>query len=207
MRSLCLALVAAAGCATSGSSQMSQSATAQRFTGDPYDIYDHGSRITGSVCGLNVEYSVSRSSDGAVRLSGFSDSRRPVNIEVKDEGDGRRVTGSLGTRVGVGEVDLFVSNDRIQGRSGVRSFDLAARGDELQGSMTALNTQGAVYAAVAGRGALTQLPDAAVGAILPPLLNCSAPFGKPSLRPSMTVRIGGPAGYETRYTNEIGRAR
>jgi hypothetical protein len=204
MRWLCFALVAVTGCAASSRSVVSQ-ASPQRYTGDPYDVYDHGGRISGAVCGVNVEYSISHP-DGGVRLNGFAGGRA-VYFEVRDQpGGGRRVTGAFGTRVGTNEVDLLVAGGRLQGRSGVRRFDLVGVGDELRGSMSALNTLGPVGAVVAGRAALAQLPDAELGAILPSLLNCSAPFGGHTIRPSMVVRIGGPAGYDTRYANEIGRA-
>jgi hypothetical protein len=204
MRWICFALLAAAGCATGSHAVVAHGPT-QRFTGDPYDVYDDGARIAGQVCGLNVEYTVTRS-DGKVVLSGFSDTGRPMYLEVRDEGEARRITGSLGTRVGTNEVDLRVAPDRLTGRAGVRRFELGAVGDELHGSMSALNTQGAVPAIVAGRSELAQLPNDALGAILPPLLNCNAPFGPPAIRPAMMVRVGGPAGYDTRYSNEVGRA-
>ena len=53
-----------AGCATSGRT------TAQRFTGYPYDVHDEGNRVSGLVCGVNVDYSVdhARRRDGRQRL-------------------------------------------------------------------------------------------------------------------------------------------
>jgi hypothetical protein len=196
-----IALVAASGCATTAS-RVADRSSRQRFTGDPYDVWDEGRRITGSVCGLNVEYTVSHSG-ATTTLSGFADSGRPLYVEVRNEGAIRHITGALGVLTGANEVNLAVSSDRLRGRAGLRNFELVAVGDSFRGAMQALNTYAPVPALVDGRTALQQLPDAALGAILPPLLNCNAPFGRPTARPDVMVRVGGPAGYETRTTNEI----
>jgi len=159
-------------------------------------------RISGLVCGVSVDYEI-RGAKNGVQLIG---SGRPVYLEVSNEAGGRRITGALGNRTGVNEVDLFVTDGSLKGRAGVRRFDLRANGDDLVGPMTALNTLGSVEALVAGRGELAKLPDAELGAIVPTLLNCSAPMSRSIARQGIAVRIGGPAGYDTRYSNEIGRA-
>src|SRR5690348_3668779 len=99
MRWLSLALVVAAGCASTAPS-VGRRATAQRYTGDPYDVYSEGNRISGLVCGVNVDYEV-RGERNGVQLIG---SGRPVYLQVSNEAGGRRITGALGNRTGVNEV-------------------------------------------------------------------------------------------------------
>lgn len=192
-----LALVGLAGCATA---RPAPAAMAQKFTGRPYDIKDEGNRITGSVCGVNVDYTVALGRDGT-QLNGFI-GRRAAYFEIKPTATGRRVVGTTG-RTGVGEVDLLVDDDSIKGRAGIRSFDLKANGDFFAGPMTALGTIGSVAAVVGGRGELSHMPTADVGAILPALLNCSAPMAHSTVRDGMVVGFGGAAGYETSAANEL----
>ena len=59
-------LVGVAGCATTSGGPR----TAQRFTGYPYDVSDDGDRISGLVCGVNVDYTVqNRGAVTNVRIS------------------------------------------------------------------------------------------------------------------------------------------
>ena len=76
-----------AGCATTGTGTK----TAQRYTGYPYDITDEGNRISGLVCGVNVDYSIAQRGD-VTSITGFGG--RSQFIEVRDEGGQRHVTGS-----------------------------------------------------------------------------------------------------------------
>jgi hypothetical protein len=199
-----LMIMGAVGCA--GGQRMAEHKPRQHFTGNPYEVWSDGDRVSGQVCGLDVELTVTRSDEGHTVVSGFAGGRRPVWIEVQRGGDGvRHIHGSLGSRAAVSSVDLAVSPMGLAGRSGLRRFELAAAGDSLRGSMSALNTFGPVPALVEGRGELERLPDEALAAILPALLNCDAPFDRPSVRPPLAVRVGGPAGYEPRYNNEIAR--
>jgi hypothetical protein len=202
MRRLTLfALLTLAGCATATPvAERSE----QHFTGRPYDISDKGRRITGLVCGVSVDYSVGTRGNSTV-LEGFLGGTRstPAFVEIAATPTGQHITGSLSNRAGVGEVDLYVDANGIKGRSGLRSFDLRADGDAFAGKMSALNTLMPVMAIVGGRSELSRMPGADMAAILPPLLNCSAPIGRVGVRGGMIVSIGGPAGYDTRESNEL----
>jgi hypothetical protein len=193
------ALFGLAGCATTAPVPVT---SAQHLTGRPYDIRDEGRRITGSVCGVNVDYSVSMSGKGTA-LNGFLGTSRTAYVEVKPTASGRHVVGTTGARTGLGEIDLYVDDNAITGHAGLRSFDLHARGDIYEGKMTALNTLGWVPAVVAGRSELSRMPSSDMGAILPALLNCSGPIGHTTIRSGMIVGIGGPPGYDTRAANEL----
>ncbi|HEX4461592.1 MAG TPA: hypothetical protein VIA18_26615, partial [Polyangia bacterium] len=176
----------------------------QHFTGKPYDVNDEGSRIAGSVCGVNVDYSVARNDNGHIVLNGFLGTGRPMYVEVEPTPTGQRITGTLSGATGRGEIDLFVDGNTIKGRAGQRSFDLKADGDIFSGPMTALNTVGWVPAIVAGRNELARMPSADMAAILPPLLNCAAPIGRAgAVRSAMLVGIGGTPGYDTHQANEL----
>jgi len=190
-RRLVLALALVAGCATTGAT------TAQRFTGDPYDVKDEGDRVTGLVCGVNVDYTVDRSGSRTV-LGSFG---RPAHLEVTHEGAARHIVGTLGTRVGADEVDLVLTPGSLTGRAGLREFSLTMKDDRLSGSMATLHVQGAVPATIEGRSVLASMPDATVAAVLPTLLSCDHGFGDGIMHPELAVRMGGPAGYEPRENN------
>jgi hypothetical protein len=187
-------LLALGGCATASSG-------GQRLTGYPYDVHDEGGRVDGLVCGLSVDYTVGRSG-GGTSLSGFDGSHQPVYLEVKQQGDERRIVGSLGSHTGTGEVDLTVSPQRIKGRAGMRDLDLVAVGDGYRGTMTVLGFQGRVDMSVDGRSELLKLSPSQLGGILPTLLNCGTPPNRPTVRDTVAVRVGGAPGYETRAANE-----
>ncbi len=190
--------LAVAGCATT-----SGATTAQHLTGYPYDVHDEGSRINGLVCGVSIDYTVERRGD-TTTLSGFDGTHRPVYLEVREQGSGRRhITGTLGSATGTGEVDLVVTPTDLVGRAGVRTVQLAAAGDAYRGRMTVLNWQGSAPITVDGRGELLGLPAADAAALLPGMLNCEAPLGQPVVRADVAVRFGGPVGYESRAANEI----
>lgn len=195
------AALALGGCATTGSSTTTATATAQHFTGRPYDIKDEGNRVTGLVCGVPVDYTVRREA-GTTVLTGFSDNGRPLDLRVARDGDGRRIVGALGLRTGANEVDLKVDDAAIAGQSGIRKFDLRANGDGYGGKVTSYALIGAVYGQVDGRGELQRMPDEAVAAVLPTLLNCDSPM-RAAVHPQLAVRFGGPPGYETRQANQI----
>lgn len=195
MRSWTLALLLGlGGCATT------VPAGAQRFTGNPYDITDDGGRISGLVCGVNVEYSVARHGS-ATALSGFGS--RSLFVEVREEGGERRITGSLGASPDRGELDLVLSGSRLHGRAGVRDVDLVAAGDTFRGTYNVRNSWGAAPMVVEGRGELMRLPAAELAALMPGMLNCEGPVGRPVMHGPVAIRFGGAPGYETRAANEL----
>jgi hypothetical protein len=200
MKRLACFVLLASGCATTGG--VAPARQAQHFTGYPYDVRDEGNRVSGQVCGVNVDYTVEQRGAKTV-LSGFDGAHQPVYLEVRADGDGRRITGSLSQRAGVGEVDLRVTPSDIAGRAGLRHFELHANGDQFDGVMTALDMQGHGDATVEGRSELGALPLADVGAILPTLLNCEGRLGHYLFQNPLLVRLGGPAGYEPRAANAV----
>jgi hypothetical protein len=200
---LAVALAAAAGCATT-------SQPAARYTGYPYDIKDDGSRISGQVCGMNVDYGVSRHGD-VTRVDGFGsiasggsevETQRTHFFEVRDKPGARYLTGSLGGGPTSSQIDLVMTSDLLRGQVGVRDVELHAVGDELQGHFTIRNMTGTALMRIEGRDTLWKLPPAELAALLPGMLNCSA-HGRAIVQGPVTVRFGGPAGYETRWANSI----
>jgi hypothetical protein len=191
MRQCSILAMCLLGCATTGTR------TTQRFTGNPYDVKDEGSRITGLVCGVAVDYTVDHMGPRTV-LGGFG---RAARLEVTTKDGERHIVGTLGTHVGADEVDLRVTGDHLVGRAGLRDFNLAADGDRFAGTMTTLHVQGAAEATVDGRSLLAQMPDEAMAAVLPTLLNCDRGLGRQILQPPLAVRIGGAPGYEPREAN------
>ena len=199
-RLACITLLVA-GCATTSSNVPSR--TAQRFTGYPYDIQDEGNRVTGQVCGMNVDYTVEQR-EGATVLNGFTGTHQPVYLEVRDGNGARHIVGSLGDHAGVGEVDLTVSATEIKGRAALRNVTLKATEDDaFAGTMTALDQQGEGEATVEGRAVLQSLPPAEAGAILPSLLNCEGKLSRFLNQNPLLVRLGGPPGYEPRAANAV----
>jgi hypothetical protein len=200
-RLACIALVTV-GCATASSNMPAR--TAQHFTGYPYDVHDEGNRVSGEVCGINVDYSVEQRG-GATVLSGFDGTHQPVYIEVRDSDGTRHITGTIsGRAAGVGEVDLTVSPTELKGRAGLRNFTLvAAQDDFFDGTMTALDQQGQGEATIEGRAQLQSLPPAEAGAILPALLNCEGKLSRFLNQNPLLVRVGGPPGYEPRGANAV----
>lgn len=193
--SMMLALaVGLAGCATSGRT------TAQRYTGYPYDVHDEGNRVSGLVCGVNVDYSVDHRGDATV-VSGFGS--RSVYMEVRDQGAARHMTGSLGAGPDRGELDLVVTADRVTGRAGIRDVELVAAGDEYRGRYTVRNQPGEAPMTIEGRSELLKLPAAELGALMPAMLNCEGPVGRPVIWGPVAIRFGGPPGYETRAANDL----
>ena len=194
-----VALVAVAGCATAGGGSGRQAA---RYTGYPYDITDDGSRISGLVCGVNVDYSITQQ-PGLTRVSGFG--AGSVFMEVRDAGGGaRRVTGSLRAGPDRGELDVLVAPNALRGRAGIRDVDLAGVGDALEGQYKMRNVIGSAEMRIDGRAELVRMPDAELAALVPLMLNCEGPVGRSLVQgPPVAIRFGGPPGYETRAANEI----
>jgi len=113
------------------------------------------------------------------------------------------VTGSLGASPDRGELDVVVAGDRLHGRAGVRDVDLVANGDSYEGRYTVRNQPGAAEMTVEGRGELLRLPPSALGALMPAMLNCEGPVGRPAQWSAVEIRFGGEPGYETRAANEL----
>jgi hypothetical protein len=198
MRTFLVGIVLAAGCATGGGGGQ----PAAHFAGEPFARSARPNRITGQVCGMDLDVDVSRRGDG-VTLNGFLDGRFPVNLQARAEGNGTVITGALGTRAGESAVELRVAADQLDGRVGFRKFDLHANGDTLAGTMQIPNAIQPPVAVLEGRGQLASLPLDAKAALVPALLTCNVqPQGRWG-KSELFVRVGGPAGALPRQSSSL----
>jgi hypothetical protein len=184
-----LATLALPACAGSTSQQ-----PAARYAGQPFDLQQRGDRITGQVCGMDLNLDVQPQSDGTVALSGFIDGRFPVHLTARADGDQRAIAGALGTRAGDAAVDVRLTSAALDGRVGWRRFQLAAQGDTLSGTMQIAGAIEPSDAVLEGRAQLQTIPLATQAALVPTLLSCNVQRVGHWGRSSLQVRVGGRAG-------------
>jgi len=177
---------------------------AQHFSGNPYDITAHHGVIAGEVCGVGIDYAVSRDGDTTVLLG--PGTRR---LAVRELGGGAlRITGVLnGNLLMNAVVDLRIAPDGIVGRIGPRELRLTAVGDGYRGSYAfpevgrGGKTDDVGDIEIAGRDEMLLLPHEALAAVAPGLLTCDrrgwARHPPRLFHPPIAVRFGGPAHYET----------
>ncbi|MCS6915273.1 MAG: hypothetical protein RMK29_15825 [Myxococcales bacterium] len=222
MRSLAccaaLSLPLVLGCAPLPTTAVVQGVTVPRLTleyaGQPYlvrhtaahpqpggpssGLRDHGGKITGQVCGMDIDYQVQHLGDH-VQLVGFLDMRLQSQIQVRDHGGERLITGSLHHAV----VDLHLRSNELVGTSGYRHFHLIQQGNRLVGQMAAINTDTLTEVIIEGRDELWALPAAVQAAVLPSLLTCFVAkigaYGRSPLR----VGFGGRPGAQPRESSSI----
>ena len=186
MRVFFVSVLFAVGCASAG-----QPAT--HYSGEPFDLAARPSRITGQVCGMDLDLDVTHEGDH-VALSGFLDGKFPVHLSARPEGRGAAISGALGTAAGDSAVELRVAADQLDGRVGFRKFDLHAEGDTLAGTMQIPDAIEPPQAVLEGRAQLASLPLETQAALVPALLTCNVqPIGKFG-KSELLVRVGGPAG-------------
>jgi hypothetical protein len=185
-RWLLVALVA--GCASAPARR-----SATEYDGEPFDLRAEASRITGQVCGMDIDYAVEQRDDG-VQLSGFIDGSHPTQLHVCHCGGARVITGALGTEVGNATVELVLTPAQLDGRVGWRHFGLRSDGDALTGSVRIAGVPDQSRVVVAGRAELARLPAEVQGALLPSLLSCNLARIGNFQRSSLLVRVGGPPG-------------
>lgn len=170
---------------------------AQEYVGQPFSVRQEGGRVSGLVCGQDVQYTVQRG-DGQTVLLGFLGTDAPSRLEVRERGALRLISGSLGTPAGSAAVDLQLGPDSLQGRVGFRRFDLRRAGDALTGPMLIAGTDDPAEATVQGVQAMWAMPKAAQAAVLANLLTCFvAPIGSYGRSP-LRVGFGGAAGAQPR---------
>ncbi len=187
MRTILLGAVLIAGCATTAAGPTTH------YAGEPFDLAARPGRITGQVCGMDLDVDVKRDGD-AVALTGFLDGKFPVNLSARPLGRGLGITGALGTAAGQAAVDLRVAADQLDGRVGFRKFDLHDSGDTLVGTMQIPDAIEPPGVTVEGRAQLMSLPVDTQAALLPALLSCYVETQGKFGRNELVVRIGGPAG-------------
>jgi hypothetical protein len=189
MRHVCLSLLLAAGCASAVAG-----GPAVRYAGEPFDLEQRPGRISGQVCGMDVNLDV-QERPGDVRLTGFVDGQFSVELRAHDEADGRHLDGRIGASAGDSVVDLKLTPTTLSGRVGFRHFELGAtNADTLAGTMRIAGAQDPSDATVAGRSRLAALSPAVQAALLPTLLQCNVQRVGQWGRSSLLVRVGGPAG-------------
>lgn len=132
---------------------------------------------------------------GNVQLVGFIDGNMAVELNAKDEADGRHVTGRIGAAAGDSAVDVKLTPTTLSGRVGFRYFDLhGTHDDTLAGTMRIAGAQDLAQATVEGRAQLAALAPAVQAALVPTLLECNVQRIGQWGRSSLLVRVGGPAG-------------
>ena len=143
MFALGLASALGAGCAASGPVMINGQAVPRaqyRFEGRPYvvkhidahpsptrDVTGYGGRITGPVCGNDVDYEV-RHAHGEVTLNGYIDTHFASQIETHDANGERIITGNFGTGAGNSVIDLRLRTNALIGRVGYREYQLMQEG-------------------------------------------------------------------------------
>lgn len=185
MRLLLLSVTFATGCAAAGPTT--------RYSGEPFELAAQPSRITGQVCGMDLDVDVTHRGDG-VTLTGFLDGELPVNLSARPLDGGVGITGALGTSAGQAAVELRVAADALDGRVGFRKFDLHAAGDALVGTMQLPDAIEPPGVTVDGRAQLMSLPIETKAALVPALLSCYVETQGKFGRTELDVRVGGPAG-------------
>lgn len=185
-----------------------------KYTGDPYvvthmnahprphnGLEDHGGRVTGPICGNDVDYEVKHLGDH-IEMNGFVDGQFPSTIEIRDVGGERLITGNLGTGAGESVVDLRLRNDALVGRVGFREFNLKQEGDALVGVLR-IGTNLASRTVINGRTEMWSMPAAPQAAILANLLTCKGEWIRRDGRRPLIVRFGGEAGFAPAKTSAL----
>ena len=180
------------------------------FTGQPYSLYhskahpgargassgivDDGGHISGHVCGMELLYDVRHEGDH-VSMAGFIDSTFSSEIEVRDRGGERVITGTLGGSAGGSVIELHLVGGGLQGRVGFRAFTMRQEGDRLVGMIRISDSRWA-KAELDDVHALREMPAADQAAVLSTILTCFGGRIENDVRNPLVVRFGGTAGAE-----------
>lgn len=156
-----------------------------KFTGQPYSIQHidayptalspssglnaAGGRITGVICGSDVEYSVEHAGD-RIKLNGFVDNQYNSHLEISETNGFHIITGSVAYR----EIEIQLFGDRLRGFIGRCPFDMTQEGDALvQTTYNQTVAQGnEMHLRINGLEALWKLPAADQAALLPMVVQC-----------------------------------
>lgn len=161
-------------------------------------LRDYGGKITGQVCGMDIDYQVQHLGDH-VQLTGFLDLKLETQIQVRDQNGERVISGALGGAV----VDLHLRSGELVGTSGYRHFKLAQDGDRLVGQMRPVNTDYLTDVTINGRDALWGEPAAVQAAVLPSLLTCFVAKIGAFGRSPLVVGFGGKGGAQPRESSSL----
>lgn len=156
------------------------------FAGNPYNVQHHeahprldlagargreeGGRISGVICGTDVEFSVEHL-PGHTRLMGAVDNQHLAELQIRSTDRGHSIIGKLGPR----EVRLALSDDAVDGYIGRCPYRLRLDPTEPQRSrlLQFYQAQGErMQAELYGISRLRRMPVADQAAILPMMLLC-----------------------------------
>lgn len=128
-----------------------------------------GGRITGVVCGTDIEYSVEHTGD-FIELTGVLDNQLQSRLRIVEGNDGvRGIAGNVATR----EVKIQFSKDWLSGSVGRCPHEFASQadaGDALLAHVTGRGQKMTVR--LNGAKELWQMPAADQAAVLPLMLLC-----------------------------------
>ena len=186
----------------------------QEFGGQPYlvrqtaahpkpggpssGLRDYGGKITGQVCGMDIDYQVQHLGDH-IQLTGFLDLKLATQIQIRDRGGERVISGALSGAV----VDIRLRSNELVGTSGYRHFKLQQDGDRLAGQMRPVNTDYLADVTINGRDALWAQPPAVQAAVLPALLTCFVAKIGTYGRSPLVVGFGGKSGAQPRESSSL----
>lgn len=156
-----------------------------RFEGNPYLLKHYGAhpkpqavgsatdggRITGVVCGLDIEYSIEHKPD-ETRVSGIIENQYQASLSIFSTTNGLAVVGNLGPK----GVRLEFSDHHVAGYVGRcpyrMALDPAAQGGDTLVRFVVGNGQ-KMQVELYGAKSLLQMPQADQAAVLPLVLLCS----------------------------------
>lgn len=192
-----------------------------RFTGQPYaiqhiDAYPAtvgpssgltaaGGRITGVICGSDVEYSVEHVGD-RIKLNGFVDNQYNSHLEIAETNGFHTISGSVAYR----EIAIQLFGDRLRGYIGRCPFDMTQEGDAfVQTTYNQTVAEGnEMHLRINGLDALWKLPPADQAALLPMVIQClqQKMFENMGHENPPAMGFGGPAGAVPRNTLQFGNS-
>lgn len=168
-------------------------------------LKEQGGRISGVVCGVDIEYTVEHGGDH-VALSGFLENQHASQMKIIETEDARIMVGSLGTR----EVRLTIREDSLQGYVGRCPYDMRRGVPSDEDSDTLMqNFRGfgeTMEVRLSNPKELWKMPAADQAAVLPLMMLCvtekifqnlgrpkvpTLGFGKPGAVPSGTIQFSG----------------
>ncbi len=172
-------------------------------------VKEQGGRITGMICGSDVDVTVTHAGDH-VELYGVVENQHTTTLQIAETHGFHTITGSVAYR----EIQIQLFGDRLRGFIGRCPFDMTQEGDALvQTTYNQTVAQGnEMHLRINGLEALWKLPAADQAALLPMVVQClqqkmfenmghenppAMGFGGPvSAVPTNTLRFGS-TGYRT----------
>ncbi len=161
-------------------------------------LRSYGGKITGQVCGMDVDYEVQHEGDH-IQMVGFIDNTSSTQLQVRDGGGERRITGSLANYA----VDVHLRSNQIIGSVGFRFFDMQQDGDRLHGPLKMSGTDEPNTATANGRDALWAMPAADQAVVLANILTCYVATIGSYGRSPLVVGFGGKLGSLPRESSAL----